>query len=436
MIKRYTREEMAKIWTLESRFGYMLDVELAACKAMNKYGIIPDDDLKIILDKADFDVNRIAEIEKETKHDVIAFLTSVAEFVGKPSRWIHYGLTSSDILDTATSLQLRDAGNLIYKDLIKLSEVLKHKAIKYKNQLCIGRSHGIHAEPTSFGLKFALWYDELQRNIIRMRDAIEIVSVGQLSGAVGNYAHIDPKIEEYACEELNLKPVNISTQVIQRDRIIQYLSALAMIASLIEKIALELRHLQRTEVREAEENFGKNQKGSSAMPHKRNPITSEQLSGLSRLVRSNLNAAMENNPLWHERDISHSSVERIILPDTTILINYMLNKTINLVENLLIYPENMQKNLELTNGLVFSQTILLELPKKGVTREKAYKIVQRNAMKCWETKQPFMDLLKNDSELTKLISPLEIEEMFTYDRFLKNIDYIYKRVGIKDELQS
>ncbi len=434
MIERYSREEMAKIWTLKSRFSYMLKVELAACKAMNRLGIIPDDDLKIILEKADFDVERVKEIEKETKHDVIAFLTNVAEYVGKPSRWIHYGLTSSDVLDTATSLQLKDAGEIIYKDLKKFSEVLKQKALEYKDLLCVGRSHGIHAEPTSFGLKFVLWYDELQRNIKRLQDAINVISVGQLSGAVGNYAHIDPKIEEIACNYLGLKPVNISTQIIQRDRIVQYLSALAQIASLIEKIAIELRHLQRTEVREVEENFSKGQKGSSAMPHKRNPITAEQLSGLSRLVRTNLSAAFENNPLWHERDISHSSVERIILPDTTILVNYMLYKIIGLVDNLLVYPENMKRNLELTNGLVFSQTVLLELAKKGVSRQTAYQIVQKNAMKCWQTKTPFLDLLLQDSQLTKLVSPAEIRKMFTYDRYLKNVDLIYKRTGIENGL--
>ncbi len=434
MIERYSREEMKKIWSQKARFRYMLDVELAACKAMNQLGIIPDEDLEVILEKADFDVERILEIEKETKHDVIAFLTNVAEYVGKPARWIHYGLTSSDILDTATSLQLRDSGNIIYKDMIKLSEILKLKAIEYKNTLCIGRSHGIHAEPTSFGLKFALWYDELQRNIKRMRDAIDIISVGQLSGAVGNYAHISPQIETIACNILDLKPVNISTQVIQRDRIIQFLSAIALLASLIEKIAIELRHLQRTEVREIEENFDKGQKGSSAMPHKRNPITGEQLSGLARIIRANLSAAFENNPLWHERDISHSSVERIILPDSTILINYMLNKTIKLIKNLIVYPENLKKNLELTNGLVFSQTVLLELSKNGISREQAYKIVQRNAMKCWETKEPFKNLLLQDNELTNLISKEKIENMFTYDRYLKNVDFIYKKVGIKDEL--
>ena len=430
MIDRYARTEMKSIWESKNRFGRMLEVELAACKAMNKTGIIPDEDLQIILDKADFSVDRIAEIEEITKHDVIAFLTNVAEFVGQPSRWIHYGMTSSDVLDTATSIQLKQAGELILRDMETFSEVLKMKAKEYKNTICVGRSHGIHAEPTVFGLKFALWFDEFQRDISRLQKAIERISVGQISGAVGNYAHLNPKIEELTCEYLDLKPVNISTQVIQRDRIAEYLSVLSNIASTIEKIALEIRHLQRTEVLEAEENFSKGQKGSSAMPHKRNPIVSEQMCGLARILRSNASAAFENNALWHERDISHSSVERIILPDSTILINYMLNKMIILIENLLIYPENMKRNLELTNGLVFSQTLLLELAKKGISREKAYEIVQRNAMICWRTKQPFRELISNDDEIIEHFSPEELEHIFSYDKFTRNVDYIYQRVGL------
>jgi len=339
MIQRYSRKEMAEIWKLRNRFQCMLDVEIAACRAMNEEGMIPNEDLHNIVEKADFDVERIAEIEAVTKHDVIAFLTSVAEFVGPSSRFIHYGMTSSDVLDTATSLQLKQAGELILRDLEKFSEILRMKAREYKHTLCIGRSHGIHAEPTTFGLKFALWFDEMQRNITRMKAAIDTISVGQISGAVGNYAHLSPVIEERACVHLGLRPVHIATQVIQRDRIAEYLNAIALIGSTIEKISIEIRHLQRTEVLEVEENFSKGQKGSSAMPHKRNPIVSEQMSGLARLLRTNALASIENNALWHERDISHSSVERIILPDSTILMNYMLNKMITLVDNLLVYPE-------------------------------------------------------------------------------------------------
>ena len=430
MIKRYSREEMAKIWNLQNRFQCMLDVEIAACKAMNEIGIIPDVDMKNIDEKADFDVERISEIEETTKHDVIAFLTNIAEYVGDSARWIHFGMTSSDVLDTATSLQLKQAGELILRDLEKFSEVLKMKAREFKHALCIGRSHGIHAEPTTFGLKFALWFDEMQRNIYRMKNAIKTISVGQISGAVGNYAHLSPEIEKIACQYLDLYPVNISTQVIQRDRISEFLNSLAIIGSTIEKIALEIRHLQRTEVREVEENFSKGQKGSSAMPHKRNPIVTEQMCGLARLLRSNALAANENNALWHERDISHSSVERIILPDSTILVNYMLNKMIPLIDNLLIYPENIKKNLELTNGLVFSQVILLELTKKNVSREKSYEIVQRNAMTCWQTKKPFKELILEDSEIRNYLSEQEIEDIFSYDRYLENVDYLYKRIGI------
>ncbi|MFC1887472.1 adenylosuccinate lyase [Candidatus Cloacimonadota bacterium] len=430
MIERYSRPEMAKIWDLQNRYQCMLDVELAACRAMNQVGIIPDDDLLEIDQKADFDVDRIAEIENVTKHDVIAFLTNIAEFVGPSSRWIHYGMTSSDVLDTATSIQLKQAGNLILRDIEKLAEVLKFKAKEYKETVCIGRSHGIHAEPITFGLKFALWYDEMQRNIKRMLNAIETVSVGQISGAVGNYAHLSPEIEEIACAELELEPVNISTQVIQRDRISEFMSCLAIIGSTLEKIALEIRHLQRTEVLEVEENFSRGQKGSSAMPHKKNPIVSEQMCGLARLLRSNAQAAMENNALWHERDISHSSVERIILPDSTILMNYMLNKMIPLINDLTVYPENMQRNVNLTNGLIFSQALLLDLAKKGISRERSYSLVQRNALECWKTKIDFKELIMADEEINEFLTREELDDIFSFDRYLKNIDFIYRRIGI------
>lgn len=430
MIQRYSREEMAKIWELHNRYQCMLDVEIAACKAMNELGMIPDEDLKNIEEKADFEVERIEEIEAVTKHDVIAFLTNIAEHVGESSRYIHYGMTSSDVLDTATSLQLKQAGELILRDLEKFSEVLKMRAKEHKFTLCVGRSHGIHAEPITFGLKFALWYDEMQRNITRLKAAIKSVSVGQISGAVGNYAHLSPEVERLACQHLDLESVNISTQVIQRDRIAEFMYTLALTASTIEKISIEIRHLQRTEVLEAEENFSKGQKGSSAMPHKRNPIVTEQMTGLARLIRSNAHAAMENNALWHERDISHSSVERVILPDTTILINYMLNKMIPLIDNLTVYPENMMKNIELTNGLVFSQVFLLELAKKGISREDSYKYVQRNAMECWRTKRNFKDLILADTEIMEFLSKDEVEDIFSYDRYTNNVNYIFKRIGI------
>jgi len=430
MIQRYSREEMAKIWELHNRYQCMLDVEIAACKAMNELGMIPDEDLKNIEEKADFEVERIEEIEAVTKHDVIAFLTNIAEHVGESSRFIHYGMTSSDVLDTATSLQLKQSGELILRDLEKFSEVLKMRAKEHKLTLCVGRSHGIHAEPITFGLKFALWYDEMQRNITRLKAAIKTVSVGQISGAVGNYAHLSPEVERLACQHLDLAAVNISTQVIQRDRIAEFMYTLSMTASTIEKISIEIRHLQRTEVLEAEENFSKGQKGSSAMPHKRNPIVTEQMTGLARLIRSNAHAAMENNALWHERDISHSSVERVILPDTTILLNYMLNKMIPLIDNLTVYPENMMKNIELTNGLVFSQVFLLELAKKGISREDSYKFVQRNAMECWKTKRNFKDLILDDAEIMEFLSKDEVEDIFSYDRYTNNVNYIFQRIGI------
>jgi adenylosuccinate lyase len=430
MIERYTRPEMGKVWDLSNRYQTWLDVELAACKAMNQLGIIPDGDLKTIVEKADFDPDRILEIEEVTKHDVIAFLTNVAEYVGPASRWIHYGITSSDILDTATALQLKQAGELIQAEMYRFAEILRHKAKEYKYVMTIGRSHGIHAEPTTFGLKFALWYDEMQRNIQRMKKAIEIISVGQLSGAVGNYAHISPKVEELTCKFLDLKPVKISTQVIQRDRHAEFLSSIAIIGSTLEKIALEIRHLQRTEVAEAEENFSQGQKGSSAMPHKRNPIVSEQICGLARLLRSNAMAAFENNALWHERDISHSSVERVILPDSTILLHYMLIKMIDLIDRLAVYPDNMRKNLELTHGLIYSQGILLALAQKGVNREDAYQMVQRNAMNCYETKKPFLDLILNDVEILSYLSEKEIRDIFSDDRYRKHVDFLLKRTGV------
>lgn len=430
MISRYSLPEMERIWTLQNRYECWLEVELAAARAMHELGVIPDADWETISRKADFSPERIEEIEAVTKHDVIAFLTNVAEYVGEPARWIHFGLTSSDILDTATALQMKQAGELILTELHRLAETLKLKAREYRNTICMGRSHGIHAEPTSFGLKFALWHDETQRNIKRMQDAIDTIAVGQFSGAVGNYAHLDPKVEELACKYLDLGSVNVSTQVIQRDRHAFFLSVLALIGSLLEKIALEIRHLQRTEVQEAEESFSHGQKGSSAMPHKRNPILSEQLCGLARLLRSNALAAIENNPLWHERDISHSSVERIILPDSCILAHYMLAKCCSLISNLVVYPENMKANLELTNGLVFSQALLLHLVQKGLSREEAYTLVQTNAMKSFDSGKPFMDYILADARITALLPADSIKDIFNYHRYLRHVDTIYKRCGI------
>ena len=430
MIPRYSKPEMERIWTLENRYECWLEVELAAARAMFEKGIIPQEDWEAINAKADFDSNRIDELELITKHDVIAFLTNVGENIGSASRWLHFGMTSSDVLDTATGMQLKSSGELILTELSRLAEILKLKARQYKNTICMGRSHGIHAEPTSFGLKFALWFEEVGRNIKRLNEAIEEVSVGKFSGAVGNFAHLSPEIEELACKYLDLHPANVSTQVIQRDRYAFFLSVLALIASGIEKIALEIRHLQRTEVQEVEENFSKGQKGSSAMPHKRNPIVSEQLCGLARILRSNAISSMENNALWHERDISHSSVERIILPDSCILIHYMLDKTCSLIENLVVFPENMRKNLELTKGLVFSQALLLHLVQSGLTRENAYSLVQQEAMKSRETSSNFLDNVLANKEITSALAESKIRDIFSYERYLRNVDFIYRRCGI------
>ena len=430
MIPRYSKPEMERIWTVENRYECWLEVELAAARAMFEKGIIPKADWEIINAKADFDTNRIDELEQITRHDVIAFLTNVGENIGPASRWLHFGMTSSDVLDTATGMQLKSSGELILAELSRLAEILKLKARQYKNTICMGRSHGIHAEPTSFGLKFALWFEEVGRNIKRLNEAIEEVSVGKFSGAVGNFAHLSPEIEELACKYLDLHPANVSTQVIQRDRYAFFLSVLALIASGIEKIALEIRHLQRTEVQEVEENFSKGQKGSSAMPHKRNPIVSEQLCGLARILRSNALSAIENNALWHERDISHSSVERIILPDSCILIHYMLDKTCSLIENLVVFPENMRKNLELTKGLVFSQALLLHLVQSGLTRENAYSLVQQEAMKSRETSSNFLDNVLANKEITSALAESKIRDIFSYERYLRNVDFIYRRCGI------
>ncbi len=428
MIERYSRPEMAKIWGQQNKFSKWLLVEILACEALAKLGQIPKSAAKTIRKKAKFNIKRVNEIEKETKHDVIAFLTNVGEYVGKDSRFIHLGLTSSDMLDTALAIQLKEASDILLRDLYQLKDVLKEKAAQYKNTVMIGRSHGIHAEPVTFGLKLAIWYEETKRNINRMERAKETVCYGKISGAVGTFANIDPKVEEYVCSKTGLIPAPVSSQIIQRDRHAEFLAVLAIIAGTLEKIAVEIRHLQRTELIEVEEHFTKGQKGSSAMPHKRNPIISEQISGLARVIRGNSLAAGENMALWHERDISHSSVERIILPDSTILMNYMLNKAIGLIRNLVVYPENMKKNLNKTRGLIFSQIILLELARKGLSREDAYRLVQKNAMQAKENGRNFKSLLTADKEIRKCLSSEEINRAFDVKYHLKHVDTIFKRV--------
>jgi len=428
MISRYTLPEMGKIWEDEFKFATWLKIEILACEARKEMGGVPAEDLKTIKNKAAFDVKRILEIEETTKHDVIAFLTNVAEYVGPASRHIHYGMTSSDILDTTLAYQMKSSGDLLLKQLLELKETLKTRAIEHKNTMCIGRSHGIHAEPTTMGLKFALWYEETKRNIKRLQSAIETISVGQISGAVGTFEHLSPKVEEYVCKKMDLKPASVSTQVIQRDRHAEFMNTLAVIGATLEKVSIEIRHLQRTEVLEAEEFFSKGQKGSSAMPHKRNPVISERITGLARILRANSVAALENVALWHERDISHSSVERIIIPDSCIALNYMLDLIVKLIKNLLIYPENMIKNLNLTRGLVYSQTILLKLVDKGLSREDAYRIVQSAAMDVWANKDKLLkDELFKSKEVMNSITEKELEEIFKSDKILKNVDYIFQR---------
>jgi len=419
---------MSSIWEPENKFKIWLKVEILACEALAKKGEIPKSALKDIQTKSQFNVDRIDEIEREVKHDVIAFLTCVAEHVGESARYMHMGMTSSDVLDTALAVQMKQSATLILKELSAFKVVLERQAKKYKLTPTIGRSHGIHAEPLTFGLKIANWYEEVKRNINRLKRARQTIAYGQISGAVGTFACIDPDVEEYVCAKLGLKPAPVSSQVIQRDRHAEFFSALAIIAGTIDKIATEIRHLQRTEVLEAEEFFSKGQKGSSAMPHKRNPIISEQMSGLARVVRANAFAAMENIPLWHERDISHSSVERVIGPDSTILIHYMLRKMTKMMDGLVVYPDNMMRNLEKTGGLIYSQSVLLALVRKGITREEAYKLVQKNAMQSWEKGKDFLMLLKKDKEISKLLSVTEIDKTFKLTTQYKNINRIFKRV--------
>ena len=428
MIARYTRPEMGRIWSDENRFRTWLKVEIAATETLAEAGIVPQSAARAIREKGDIDVPRIHQIEAEVKHDVIAFTTVVAEKVGPESRWLHYGLTSNDVVDTAQALLTKEASAIIRADLSKLADVLKRRAFEFKDTPQIGRTHGIHAEPITFGLKLANWYSEVQRDITRFDLAAEQMRVGKLSGAVGNGAHLDPEIEEKICKRLGLEVASVSSQVIQRDRHAFYVATLAVIASTLDKIAPEVRHLQRTEVREAEEYFSEKQKGSSAMPHKRNPVTCEQISGLARVVRANSQAALENVALWHERDISHSSVERVILPDSTILVDYLLGKTTNLIDTLLVYPKRMMKNLESTGGLVFSGQLLLDLVEAGMLREDAYRLVQGNAMKAWKEDLNFHDLVISDPEITSKVKRETLEQAFDLRRPLRNVDKIFRRV--------
>ncbi|MEF3191442.1 MAG: adenylosuccinate lyase [Campylobacterales bacterium] len=440
MVERYAREEMASKWTLQAKYQAWLDVEIAAVKAWNKLGLIPDDACEKIVRNARFDIARIDEIEKTTKHDVIAFLTSVAESLGEESRFVHYGMTSSDTIDTAMALQIRDSLHLIIDDVKMVMASVKKRAEEHKMTLMVGRSHGIHGEPMTFGLVLAIWYDELVRHLHNLNDALETISVGKVSGAMGNLAHAPMEFEELTCELLGLKAAPASNQVIQRDRYAKVMAALALLASSIEKFAVQIRHWQRTEVYEAEEYFSEGQKGSSAMPHKRNPVLSENITGLARVIRGYLTPALENVALWHERDISHSSVERFILPDAFITCDFMLHRFNQVISKLIVYPKNMMKNLNLTGGLVFSQRILLELPLRGVSREDAYKIVQRNAMKVWADLQEgksalnekgeslYLQHLLADEELRSKLSEEEIRGCFDYNYYTKNVDAIFKRV--------
>ncbi len=428
MVPRYTRPEMAAIWSDENRYRKWLDVELYACEAWNRLGRIPDEALREIREKAAFDVERIAEIEAEVRHDVIAFLTNVAEHVGPASRYIHMGMTSSDVLDTALAMLCVEAVDRIIAQAERLAGVLRARAHEFKMTPQMGRSHGIHAEPITFGLKLALWYDEMRRNLDRLRRAREVIAVGKVSGAVGTFANVDPFVEEHVCRRAGLRPARISTQVVQRDHHAEFFSMLALVGTSIERFSVEIRHLQRTEVLEAEEHFSAGQKGSSAMPHKRNPIATENLTGCARLMRSYAQAALENVALWHERDISHSSVERVIAPDATILLHYMLHRFAGVMEKLVVYPENMERNMGITGGLIYSQRLLLKLVEKGVTREEAYRMVQRNAMRVWEEGADYKALLRDDPDVSRLLTPAEIDEAFDIGYHLKHVDTIFRRV--------
>jgi adenylosuccinate lyase len=428
MIRRYTNPEMGAIWSETRRYETWLEVELAATDTMAEAGIIPADAARELREKAAFDIARIEEIEQTTQHDVIAFTTAVAEKVGPAARWLHFGLTSSDVVDTAQAIQMREACDLIIRNVATLMDAVRERAEEHRRTPMIGRTHGVHAEPMTFGVKLALWYAELQRDLDRLLRARDVIAVGKISGAVGTFAHLDPSIEARVCEKLGLQPAPVSSQVIQRDRHAELLSALAITAASLEKFALEIRGLQKTEIGEVEEPFGKGQKGSSAMPHKRNPVGCEQITGLARLIRANAMAAFENVALWHERDISHSSVERVILPDSFIALDHMLRRFTRIVRGMVVYPDRMRENLERSRGVVFSGTVLLELARRGISREQAYEWVQRNAMRSFHEKKDFKTLLLADPDLTRVLTPAEIEKAFDLDDQLRNVDVIFDRV--------
>ncbi|MBC1681307.1 adenylosuccinate lyase [Listeria welshimeri] len=430
MLERYTRKEMGNIWTEQNRYQAWLEVEILACEAWAELGDIPKEDVEKIRANAKFDVDRIHEIELETRHDVVAFTRSVSESLGEERKWVHYGLTSTDVVDTANSYLLKQANEILRKDLENFIAIIGEKAKEHKYTVTMGRTHGVHAEPTTFGLKLALWYEEMKRNLERFNFAADGVEFGKISGAVGTYANIDPFVEAYVCEKLGTTPAPISTQTLQRDRHAEYLATLALIATSVEKFAVEVRALQKSEVREVEEFFAKGQKGSSAMPHKRNPIGSENVTGLARVIRGHMVTAYENVPLWHERDISHSSAERIILPDSTILLDYILNRFGNIVKNLTVFPENMKRNMDRTLGLIYSQRVLLALIDKGLAREAAYDVVQPRAMEAWEKQVPFRELVKQDTTITENLSREEIADCFDYNYHLKNVDLIFDRLGL------
>ncbi|EMY5048933.1 adenylosuccinate lyase [Listeria monocytogenes] len=430
MLERYTRKEMGDIWTEQNRYQAWLEVEILACEAWAELGDIPKEDVAKIRANAKFDVDRIHEIELETRHDVVAFTRSVSESLGAERKWVHYGLTSTDVVDTANSYLLKQANEILRKDLENFIAIVGEKAKEHKYTVTMGRTHGVHAEPTTFGLKLALWYEEMKRNLERFNFAADGVEFGKISGAVGTYANIDPFVEAYVCEKLGTTPASISTQTLQRDRHAEYLATLALIATSVEKFAVEVRALQKSEVREVEEFFAKGQKGSSAMPHKRNPIGSENVTGLARVIRGHMVTAYENVPLWHERDISHSSAERIILPDSTILLDYILNRFGNIVKNLTVFPENMKRNMDRTLGLIYSQRVLLALIDKGLAREAAYDVVQPRAMEAWEKQVPFRELVEQDATITENLSAEEIADCFDYNYHLKNVDLIFDRLGL------
>ncbi|WP_052254605.1 adenylosuccinate lyase [Salinicoccus sp. YB14-2] len=431
MISRYTRDEMAAIWTDENKYKAWLEVEILAAEAWAELGIIPKDEVKNIRPNAKIDVDRILEIEAETRHDVVAFTRQVSETLGEEKKWVHYGLTSTDVVDTAQNYIIKQANEVIERDLERFIDVLGERAKEHKTTLMMGRTHGVHAEPTTFGVKLALWYMEMKRNLKRFKAVREEIEVGKMSGAVGTFANIPPEVEEYVCEHLGLDFAEVSTQTLQRDRHAHYIGVLALIATSIEKFAVEIRGLQKTETREVEESFGKGQKGSSAMPHKRNPIGSENVTGLARVIRGYISTAYENVPLWHERDISHSSAERIMLPDVTIALDYMLNRFTNLVKNLTVFEDNMKNNIDKTFGLVYSQRVMLTMIDKGLAREEAYDLVQPKAMESWETKVPFRDLISADERITEVLTEEEIGGLFDENHHLQRVDVIFRRAGLE-----